>query len=163
MDDDMLVQLHLGDRARIERSVARRTGDPELAADVVSEAFLRLHRQILAGDRPEQPAAWLMRVAFNLAMSEGRHRQVASRLQGSLPRPVPLASPDDVVSGRDLARQLGAAISALDPVDRDLVLAAAGGATSARMAAETGRTEVGVRTRLHRARRQLRMAMANAS
>jgi RNA polymerase sigma-70 factor (ECF subfamily) len=161
--DDPIERLHRSERARIERCVSHRTGDPELAADVVSEAFLRLHRQTLGGTPPDQPAAWLTRVALNLAMSEGRHRQVVNRLQGSLPQPRAEATPDEVVSGRELARRLGGAIAALDPVDRDLVLAAAAGATGASMASATGRSEVGVRTRLHRARRQLRMALADMS
>jgi RNA polymerase sigma-70 factor (ECF subfamily) len=41
--------------------------DSDLAMDVTQEAFLRLWRQWEAGDDIQNPRAWLMRVARNLA------------------------------------------------------------------------------------------------
>src|SRR5437899_2459979 len=44
-----------------------RSPDAELALDVAQEAFLRLWRQWEAGEAIENPRAWLLRVARNLA------------------------------------------------------------------------------------------------
>ena len=62
---------------------------------------------------------------------------------------------------RDLVAQLSAALAGLSKVDRLLVVGAAGGASGAQLAAATGRTEVGVRTRLFRARQRLRLDLAD--
>ena len=47
--DSLLAQLHESHRHRLERMVDRRLRDPELAKDLVSEAFLRLNRRLRRG------------------------------------------------------------------------------------------------------------------
>jgi RNA polymerase sigma factor (sigma-70 family) len=158
--DALLARLHETHRARLERIVDRRLRDPELAADLVSEAFLRLHKQLATGQTPEDPAAWLTRVAVNLALSEGRHRQVVRRTADRLPRPGWARAAEDEVVARDAVARLSAALAELSSGDRLLVVAAAGGASGAQLAAATGRTEGGVRTRLFRARQRLRLDLA---
>ena len=39
--------------------------DPEEAADAAQQSFLAAHRSLLAGTRPEEPAAWLATIARN--------------------------------------------------------------------------------------------------
>jgi RNA polymerase sigma factor (sigma-70 family) len=158
--DVRLVQLHLEQRARLERMVLYRLRDPDLAADLVSEAFLRLHRRLRDGVAPTDAVAWLTRVTINLALSEGRHRAVVQRTADRLPRPMADVGPEEVALGRERAAQLAVALDRLPRFDRQLLLAAADGATGSELAAASGRTEGCVRTRLHRARRRLRDELA---
>ena len=158
--DELLTLWHLEHRARIERIVVSRTRDPEFAADVVSEAFVRLHHRMTAGWTPDDPAAWLTRVALNLVASEGRHRQVVQRVAPRLIAQELSGPPDEEVIGRDLLQRVRDALSALSIEDRSLVLAAADGATGAVLGADHGCTAGGARVRLHRARRRLRDAVA---
>ena len=160
--DDRLVQLHVEHRLRLERIVDRRLRDPELAADLVSEAFLRLHRRMGTADEPRDPAAWLTRVAINLALSEGRHRQVVRRTEDRLPRPPLATSAEDTVLERETSAQLASALDRLSAPDRRLLLAAAAGATGAELAAASGRTNGCVRTRLCRARQRLRIELSGS-
>jgi len=161
--DDRLVQLHVEHRPRLERIVDRRLRDPELAADLVSEAFLRLHRQLLTGDEPRDPAAWLTRVAVNLALSEGRHRQVVQRTADRLPRPSLATSAEDAVLEREVSAHLVSALGRLSGPDRRLLLAVAAGASGPELAAAGGWSNGCVRTRLCRARQRLRVELAGSA
>ena len=70
--------------AGLERYVRSLVRDPDEAADVCQEAFVRL---LVAGreDRlPDSPAAWLRRVAHNLVVSGHRHRQIGDRLMSRM-------------------------------------------------------------------------------
>ena len=120
--DVRLVQLHLEQRARLERMVLYRLRDPDLAADLVSEAFLRLHRRLRDGVAPTDEVAWLTRVTINLALSEGRHRAVVQRTADRLPRPKADVGPEEVALGRERAAQLAVALDRLSRFDRRLLL-----------------------------------------
>jgi RNA polymerase sigma-70 factor (ECF subfamily) len=48
---------------RLVRYLDRLSGEPELAADLAQETFVRLYRR---GSPPERPEAWLITVAMNL-------------------------------------------------------------------------------------------------
>jgi hypothetical protein len=64
----------------------RSTRDPELAADVTQEAFLRLVVEAQAGRLPDNIGGWLYRTSANLIVSRARRAAVARRL--APPRPV---------------------------------------------------------------------------
>lgn len=159
--DALLTELHEAHRPRLERLLTSRLRDPDVAADLTSEAFIRLHRELGEGRVPDEPAAWLTRVALNLAASEGRHRQVVVRVQASTPPAPPAPGPADEVVGRDLVRRVARAIAGLPTQDRDLVLAAAAGSTGADLGAERGLTAATARVRLFRARQRLRAAVGD--
>lgn len=157
--DELITTWHMEHRARLERILTHRTGDPELAADAVSEAFVRLHERLQSGFVPDDAAAWLTHVALNIAASEGRHRKVVQRVTPRLSPPRPMPAPEDEVIGRDLLRRVAAALTAMPASDRSIVLAAAGGASSAALGAASGCTVGGARVRLCRARGRLRDAV----
>lgn len=66
---DELVRRHLG---VVHGFLSRFTGDPEMASDFAQESFLRAFRGLkgYAGDAPF--AAWLLRIARNVAISGAR-------------------------------------------------------------------------------------------
>ena len=159
--DDVLTTLFIEEHARLERIVAHRMRDPELAADVVSEAFIRLQKRMAEGWVADDPPAWLTRVALNLAYSEGRHRRAGRRVTERLRAPAESPQPDDAAIGRDRLSRVFSALGALTPDDRSIVLAAANGADSAALAKHFGSTVGGARVRLYRARRHLHTALGD--
>lgn len=73
-----LERLYREEGARIWRALVAHTGDREIAADAVAEAFAQaLHR----GDEVKAPGPWLWRAAFRIAMGElGIDGQVSTAL-----------------------------------------------------------------------------------
>ena len=62
---DALADLYR-DHARLVAGICRgMLRDPEEAADATQQSFLAAHRSLLAGTRPEEPAAWLATIARN--------------------------------------------------------------------------------------------------
>lgn len=76
--DQFIADLVAEHRASLEKYLARKLDNPEDAAELAQEAFLRLHRL-------EQPAnldnarAFLFQVATNLAVDQLRRRQLQFR------------------------------------------------------------------------------------
>jgi RNA polymerase sigma factor (sigma-70 family) len=157
----LLSDLHETHRPRLERLVTTRVRDPELAADVVSEAFVRLHRELRADRVPDQPAAWLTRVALNLVVTEARHRRVVDDAAPRLARPTAEHGPAEVVAGRDDLRRVARALADLPEPDRALVLGAAFGASGIELGIRHGMTAGCARVRLWRARTLLRAALVD--
>src|SRR5258705_11050403 len=60
---ERFVELFEAHFHRVHRYLNRLSGDPELAADVAQEAFIKLYRR---GSLPDSPQAWLISVARNL-------------------------------------------------------------------------------------------------
>ena len=61
--EESFVRLFRAHHARLYRYLQRLSGEPELAADLVQDAFVRLYRR---GSLPDAPEAWLISVALNL-------------------------------------------------------------------------------------------------
>lgn len=148
---------------RIVGALVRIVRDPDLAEDLAAEAFARLARVAADGRAPDDPGAWLHRVAHNLLVSDARRTRVA---RTAAPRLVAVSLPDgpeESVVRRDDATRLGAALQALPAEQRVALELAAAGWSSAEIGRHLGRTEVGVRTILCRSRRRLREQVANAA
>jgi RNA polymerase sigma factor (sigma-70 family) len=153
--------------AEIHGYVARRLG-PSLADDVAAETFL------IAFDRrgrydTARPSArpWLYGIASNLV---ARHHRAEGRKYKALAR----VGLDDTVDGHadqvvvrldaEATRgRLAAALAAIAPGDRDVLLLIAWAGLSGDEAAEALAIPAGTaRSRLHRARRKLRAALGGA-
>jgi RNA polymerase sigma-70 factor (ECF subfamily) len=130
--------------------------DPDIAQEVSQEALLRLILQERAGRSPRNPNAWLSRVAFNLAMSHGRHAQVVRRRASELALGPSHASAEEAVLEQERYALVRRAMAELHAEDRTMLVLAATGHTGVEIASRTGRSHSAVRVRLHRARRQLR-------
>src|SRR5262245_19252636 len=138
------------------------TRDAQLAEDLAQDAFLRLARGLDAGRPPLNTGAWLRRVGANLATSQSRRVEVATRHAGELPRPIEQQSPETIVVGGELAAQVDALVAELSAPERQAVLLAAHGAHGCEIAAAVGRTPAATRTLLCRARAKLRQGMLRA-
>ena len=120
------------------------------AEDVYQDVFLRLYQQNTQGWDGERTKAWLLRSAVNRCADIGRFRL----RQRSLPleEAAGLAAPADREQ-----RELWAAVAALPPKFRTVVhLHYAEGYSTAEIAALLFLPASTVRTRLHRAREQLK-------
>jgi RNA polymerase sigma-70 factor, ECF subfamily len=135
------------------------TRDREVAQDLAQESFLRLAGELRAGRAPDSTAAWLRRVATNLATSRARRVQVAARHEMDLPRPTEPRSPESIVVSGELASQVGVLVCELSTTEQRAVLLAAHGADGAEIARAVGRTPAATRTLLCRARAKLRQRM----
>ena len=136
----------------------RSTRDPELAADVTQEAFLRLVVEGQAGRFPDNVGGWLYRTSANLIVSRARRAAVARRLAPRLVEFDGPAEPDAVALLQEQQSELQAALAALAAPDRVALLMAAQGATGQEIARRLGRSHAATRTLLSRARGRLRNA-----
>lgn len=144
------IQAHL-------RALVR---DPGEAEDLAQEAFVRLMAEVAAGRPPDNTRAWLHRVASNLAMSYGRHRQVAQRAEPRLRGDGSMAATEDLAIRHDEHRRVRAALGELRDHDRAVVLLAAAGLSGPELATRMGRSGSATRTMLCRARGRLRVLLA---
>lgn len=144
---------------QVYRYLNRLSGDPDLAADIAQEAFVRLYqRQSL----PETPAAWLITVAMNLLRNAATQRARRERLltagRAEAVLADPPASPAEAAIGGDLSPRVRAALDSLPERDRSMLLLRAEGCTYSDIAAVLGANEASIGTLLARAKRGFRDA-----
>ncbi len=140
------------------RFLDRLSGEPELAADLAQEAFLRLYQRRSLPDRPE---AWLITVALNLFRNQrsmrARRRALLTHSRGervhSDPPPAPGEKADD-----GLRERVRAAIEGLPERERALLLLRAEGFAYRDIALALDLNEASVGTLLARAKRAFRNA-----
>jgi RNA polymerase sigma-70 factor (ECF subfamily) len=149
-------------RGPLERYLTALVRDPEAAQDLAQEAFLRLAREIDAGRRPDNPAAWLHRVATNLAMSRGRHLQVADRRVADLVERGQVSSPEVETVGGELQAAVVRLVAELPLPERVALVLASQGYGGSEIATRVGRTPGATRTLLCRTRAKLRRGLALA-
>jgi RNA polymerase sigma-70 factor (ECF subfamily) len=143
--------------ARLFRYLDRLSGEPELAADLAQEAFVRLYRR---GSLPDAPEAWLISVAMNLfrndRTSRSRRRRLltAARSEASLGDPSP--SPDQVSEREETRLRVRSAVDRMPDRERRLLLLSAEGFSYREIAAGLDLHEASVGTLLARARRMFR-------
>jgi RNA polymerase sigma-70 factor, ECF subfamily len=155
-DEALLAALYARHRGELLAFLVGMTRDPEAAEDLLQEAFLRLVREARAGRLPDEPRAWLYRVAANAAIDRGRRGTTLARY---LPRLFSRDEPDPPEAAalraeRDAALHI--ALGRLAPDRRAALLLAARGFTGAETAALLGRSELATRALLCRARLELR-------
>ena len=148
---------------RLYRYLDRLSGDPELAADLAQEAFVRLYRR---GALPDAPEAWLISVAMNLfrnvrsTTSRRRRLLTLSRAEGAHSDPPP--PPDGAAEAEESRRRVRAAIDRLPVRERRLLLLQAEGYSYRDIAAALELNEASIGTLLARARRAFREAYEGA-
>ncbi len=150
----------------VYRLLLRLVRDPSRAEDLSQEAFIKAYRALRSYDPNRRFLSWIFKIAHNTAIDSMRRKQldtVALETPGEeLPGPIArtedatVLAPDTVVQGRDLARDLTAAVAELDLHYRELVLLRFQEGLSYQEIVEvTGLAMGTVKTRLHRGRKQL--------
>lgn len=139
----------------LRRFLVRFTGDPELAADIAQDTFVRLL------ERPprERGAGWLFQVGANLARdrarSAARRRRLLSAAPGRVPGADPSPAPDARLEAERRRRQVAQALATLSPKERMALLMREEGFAQREIAAAVGTTTGSVGTLTARAIRKL--------
>jgi RNA polymerase sigma-70 factor, ECF subfamily len=149
----------------------RLTGNEDDACDVVQEAYLRAFRSIARFRGDASVTTWLYRIVVNCSASH--HRKSNRRRETVLSAPVAeaLASVDALEAGSDgLILRVDERTRLLEALDRlspalraPVVLHDVYGFAHADIGASLGISKSAAKVRLHRARRQLKDALAETS
>ncbi len=148
---------------RLYRYLLARIGDPEVAADLTAELFVRVIKKVpgfrLNSQRPAASfSAWLYRIAANLAADHGR--QQARRRETSLDEQLSLLAkepcPEYSAEQHEVGRRLARALETLSEDQRLVIVGKFGEEMSNMQIAEwLGKTEGAVKALQHRALRAL--------
>jgi len=112
-----IVEALFEDRGRQLWAFGRRLGlDPEECDDAVQEAHLRLLSAVAEGARPDDPAAWLYRAFYRLAMDRHRLARRVRELLGRWP-----TAPIDGLTNDALELGVWQAVDELPPRQREAV------------------------------------------
>jgi RNA polymerase sigma-70 factor (ECF subfamily) len=144
---------------RLFRVLDRLSGDPELAADLAQEAFVRLHQR---GTLPDDPPAWLISVAMNLFRNErssvGRRHRLLGGGRGARVQADPAISPLEAVESEEARLRVRQVVAALPERDQRLLLLRAEGYSYREIASALSLNEASVGTLLARAQRAFRVS-----
>lgn len=137
----------------IVRYIERIIGNPEHAADILQETFLRAFKVLNPAQLPSNPQAWLCRIASNLAIDHLRRQQRWSWFVSQW-KPAQQAMEQEVVNAQVIRR----CMVSLKAADAEvLLLTHYIGYSTAEVAALTGEDTGTVRKRLCRARERFRI------
>ncbi len=157
--DERFAELFHGNSDRLTRVMARLSGEPDLAADVVQDAFVRLHQR---GSFPDAPAAWVISVALNLfrntRTTERRRERLLSLHGGTRVHSDPAPGPDDRLVADETQARVRRAIEHIPERDRQLLLLRAEGYSYRELAESLHILETSVGTLLARAKESFRHA-----
>ncbi len=144
---------------RLYRYLDRSTGEPDLAADLAQEAFVRLHQR---GSMPDHPELWLITVALNLfrnvKTTSARRRRLLTiaRAESVLADPAP--QPGQANDAAESYLRVRATMDRLPERDQEMLLLQAEGYSYRDIAAALGLHEASIGTLLARAKRAFREA-----
>lgn len=152
-------------RARLQAFIARRVESREVAEDLTQEVFLRLARRD-DGDLAD-PIAWLYRVARNTIIHHYRTRRSTlpldeAQMVGREPEVDDPFADDPAKAREEIAACLRGLLDQLNEPYRSAVTAVDfDDQTHASVAARTGLSVPGVKSRVQRGRRQLRQLLTD--
>jgi RNA polymerase sigma-70 factor (ECF subfamily) len=139
---------------RLFRYFCRVVGQPDTARDLTQDVFLRVSRTTIPQGEDSEIRAWLFQIARNLALDFHRRRA----LRPDAPAFVPEASR---APSQDTDLAVNAAVASLNDLDRDaFLMREVGGLSYDEIARACELTPDAVRSRIHRARLQLRAQLA---
>lgn len=155
--DAVCAELFREQFPRVFRILDRTCGDPDTAADLAQEAFVRLYQR---GSLPDEPAAWLISVALNLLRNHwstrSRRQRLLTTARGEASLADPPASPDQRAVAGQQAALVRALLDRMTDRDRGLLLLWAEGYSYRDMARALSLKETSVGTLLSRAQATFR-------
>ena len=144
-----------------ERVLLRMLREPELAADLTQDAFIKAYKNYETLEKPENARAWLYQIAHRVALDEIRRRKIirffpwTGESHGSAP------SAERLVMDAHLSGDMQRALARIPERQRAaLLLAELHDLTGVELAAALGVSHVAARALLTRARESLRQALA---
>ena len=153
--EQQLAALFTTQFPRLFRFLDRLSGDPDLAADLAQEAFVRLNRR---GEMPDSPELWLVTVALNLFRNERSTRARRNRLLTVARAESVLADPAPPAWGLDSPSAVRTALNRLSDRDQRLLLLRAEGYSYGEIATALDLNQSSIGTLLARAKRAFRQA-----
>jgi RNA polymerase sigma-70 factor (ECF subfamily) len=149
--ESLFAQYH----DRLLRYLSRAAGEREAARDLTQEVFLRVSRAAIPTGPENQLAGWLFKIARNVALDHHRKRRRRPETDlGSAPEGTKDAQ-------QEMALALKQALATLADLDRDVfLLREVSGLSREEIAIACELTPDAVRSRIHRARLELRAVLA---
>lgn len=142
----------------LHRFVRRRVRDPDVAQDLLQEVFVKIHLRLATLTHAERLAAWVYQIARHTVLDYFRQRRPAAEPPDGWARmlaELPAAPGADVEAG--FAHCLRPFIERLPAESREaLQLTELGALSQKEYAARLGLSYSGAKSRVQRARRQLR-------
>lgn len=152
-----LDQLFVRHHARLYGFLARLSGDPQVAEDLVQEVFLRLLRFRERYDGRGEFLSWLYQIARNLAADHHAKHRPNESLQEDAPYPDEGIAPLDRLTEVEEHERLARTLATLPFHHREVLLLRTVSELSHRdLALALGCSESAARVRLHRAIAALR-------
>jgi RNA polymerase sigma-70 factor (ECF subfamily) len=140
--------------------LVRMLREPELAADLAQDAFIKAYRNYDTLEKPENARAWLYQIAHRVALDEIRRRKIirffpwTGESRGAAP------SAERLVMDAHLSGDMQRALARIPERQRAaLLLAELHDLTGLELAAALGVSHVAARALLTRARESLRQAL----
>jgi RNA polymerase sigma-70 factor, ECF subfamily len=146
--------LFTANQHRLFRYLCRAIGQTDAARDLTQDVFLRMSRTAVPEAADADVRAWLFRIARNLVLDHYRRRV-------RQPDPIALAGEASRPPSQDVDFAVNEALTMLADLDRDVFLMReVAGLGYEEIGRACGLTPDAVRSRIHRARLQLRTLLA---
>jgi len=148
--------------------IARIVADPALAEDLAQETFVKAYRNLAAFDTTRRLSSWLFRIAHNTALDSLRRARgpiasLSTLSESHAAHRAPAPAEPDPVEQEALRQALSGAMARLRPEYRAaMALRYDEGLAFDEVAQVMGIPEATARSHVHRARKELARALADA-
>jgi RNA polymerase sigma-70 factor, ECF subfamily len=154
-------ELFAAHHTEIYAYLIRMLRDPELAADLTQDAFVKAYRNYETLERPENARAWLYQIAHRVALDHIRRQKIVRFLPWTGESRGAAPSTEHLVMEAHLSGDMQRALARIPERQRAaLLLAEIHDLTGLELAAALGVSHVAARALLTRARESLRQALA---
>jgi RNA polymerase sigma-70 factor (ECF subfamily) len=154
-------ELFAKHQSEIYAYLLRMMRDPEVAADMTQDAFIKAYKNYETLEKPENARAWLYQIAHRVALDEIRRRKIVRFLPWTGESRGAAPSAEHLVMDARLSGDMQRALERIPERQRAaLLLAELHDLTGLELAAALGVSHVAARALLTRARESLRQALA---